>query len=823
MRIDGKPAEAPSGISALNAANALGIYIPALCTHPDLPRECGKDNTAACGLCLVEVVFPSGMVELQRACTLQVAEGMALTTDSPAIRQARQSALARLLATHPHVCLSCPQRHACSRSQCSYGHPPEARCCSIFGRCELRKIADYVVISPKTPEYHCSGLPVVIDEPFYDRDYNLCIDCRRCLTACNEVRGVGCLEVKNTAGRTWVGPIAPTLLESGCKFCNACVDVCPTGALQDRTLRVAQREKGVAPCTSGCPAGIDVPRYVQFAGLGRYAEANAVVREKLPFPGILGRACFAPCETVCRRRHLDDPLSIRSLKRIAAEHDNGKWRALARQEPPSGRRVAVVGAGPAGLTVAFYLAKKGHAVTVFEAQPAAGGMARYGIPAYRLPHEVIDAEVAEVARCGVEFRFNTRVVSIDDLLQQQGFDAVFLGIGAQAARRLGIPGDDLPGVIASPEFLRGIAERGAATDLAGKHVAVIGGGNVACDDARSLLRCGATRVDLVYRRSPGEMPARAEEVAACRKEGVGLRFLTSPKRIEINSEGASLKITYARMRLDEQERDGRRRAVEIPGSEFVEEADCIVTAVGQHVELSDSFGVRNDTAGRIAVRDDNLLTSRPGVFSGGDAVLGPASLIDAVAQGRKAAAAMDVFLGGDGDIEEKLLADDWQTDPHLGREPEFNRRRRCNPPVIDLAARNHWDEVERSFSDAAARAEGLRCLKCNLPAQSAEVPQPPQQPQYRQVLDAEVVQSVTDESGVFRLFDGDGNLLLIRGVADLRGGLAEILDRAGCAFFFDCEPAHYFSQRETQLLQAYMAQHGAMPPGIAGDALDELF
>ena len=291
LTIDGKDVDAPEGVSLLSAASAAGIYIPALCAHPDLPPSAQRGGgSSGCNLCVVEI---AGMTGMRTSCSIAVAAGMVVTTTSPAIDKLRKDGIARTLGTHPHVCLTCPQRDGCSRTTCSFGNPVEQRCCSIFNSCELRKVSDYVGIPATTPNYKHVQLPVIKDEPFYDRDYNLCIDCRRCLVACNDVRGVGCLEVKNTDGRTWVGTIAATLLESGCKFCSACVTVCPTGALMDRTLDPARKEETQVPCKATCPAGIDVPRYVQLVGLGMYGEAVAVVREKLPFPGILGRACFS--------------------------------------------------------------------------------------------------------------------------------------------------------------------------------------------------------------------------------------------------------------------------------------------------------------------------------------------------------------------------------------------------------------------------------------------------------------------------------------------------------------------------------------------------
>jgi formate dehydrogenase beta subunit len=562
IHIDGQALDVPAGASVLNAAINAGIYIPSLCNHPDLPpaeQRCHSGD--GCNLCLVEV---EGRPGLQKSCSLPATAELRISTQSSAITRERQQNLARILGTHPHVCLTCPNREGCSRSQCSYGNPPETRCCSIFSSCELRKVADFISIPNTTPVYKPAALPVVKDEPFFDRDYNLCIDCRRCLTACNEVRGVGCLEVKTTPdGRHYVAPVKDTLLESGCKFCQACVTVCPTGALTDRTLDPARREASMVPCQSACPAGIDVPRYVQLAAAGRYGEAIAVVREKLPFPGIVGRACFAMCETACRRGQLDSPLSIRSLKRIAADNDTGLWRQLSKHLPPTGRKAAVIGAGPAGLTVAYYLAKQGHAVTVFDAQPAPGGMARYGIPSYRVPTEVIDREVAEVEQLGVEFRYNHRVDRSSKLFDA-GYEAIFIGIGCQNGDRLGIPGDDLPGVVDSPTYLQAATKGLVNTPhgiQTGHKVVVIGGGNVATDNARSSRRFGA-EVDMVYRRTREEMPAREDEFDGCVEEGVNIRYLLAPKKIEAGHNGHRLNITYARMALGEPDASGRRRPVD---------------------------------------------------------------------------------------------------------------------------------------------------------------------------------------------------------------------------------------------------------------------
>jgi NADPH-dependent glutamate synthase beta subunit-like oxidoreductase/formate hydrogenlyase subunit 6/NADH:ubiquinone oxidoreductase subunit I len=889
--IDGQTVTARAGDSVLQAAVAAGIYIPALCSHPDLPAV-GQDVGAAggCGLCQVEVTAAdTGLEGLQRACQMKVAAGLRVATRTTALQAVRQAALARLLADHPHVCLTCPQRDGCSRVMCCFNNTVEERCCSIMSHCELRKVADYIIIPAATPVYdpQANRLPVVKDEPLYDRDYNLCIDCRRCLVACNEVRGVGCLEVKNTNGRSWVGPVADTLLDSGCKFCNACVEVCPTGALLDRTRAPAQAQAAVAPCTTACPAGIDVPRYVQLAGLGRFAEANAVVREKLPFPAILGRVCHAPCESDCRRGHLDDPLSIRSLKRIAAEHDDGAWRRLQRQDAANGRRVAVVGAGLAGLTVAWYLSGKGYAVTVFEAAAEAGGMARYGIPAFRLPREVLDAEIAEVAARGVEFRFHTRVEELDALFAS-GFKAVFLGIGAPQGAGLEIPGADLPGVVSGVDFLR---QAQAGEDMAplrghtAPRISIIGGGDVACDAARVARRLTAGEVELVYRRSRADMPAQPAEVAACLAEGVTLREYCAPLEIMqaeavsghgpeneqgrassrhgpeneqwcassrhgpenkqwcgssrhgpeneqgCASSGHGLAVSWAPLQLGRSDARGRRHLEMLRGDAILAGVEALVVATGQRVQVPSGFGLLCDEAagdGRLRVREDTLLTSRPGVFAGGDAVLGPASLIEAVAQGRQAAAAIDQFLGGDGQIDETLLdelAGAWQTDPWLGPDAAFNRQPGRAVGQLPLAQRRGWDEVELGYGVTDAQAEGSRCLKCNL-ACTLEGPQLP--PTHWFALEAVAVHATPTEPGVLTIHDRDKQVRMIRGVPSLRNALVELLaarpdpDPDG-PWFFVYELAHFYSQRESQLLQDYSAQYGGFPPGLAGDELDALF
>ncbi|MBI2317952.1 MAG: FAD-dependent oxidoreductase, partial [Betaproteobacteria bacterium] len=354
--------------------------------------------------------------------------------------------------------------------------------------------------------------------------------------------------------------------------------------------------------------------------------------------------------------------------------------------------------------------------------------------------------------------------------------------------------------------------------MMGRRVAVIGGGNVATDDARTSRRLGAQEVDIVYRRSRGEMPARADELEGCAAEGVNFRFLAAPKRIELGQD-ARLKLTLARMELGEPDESGRRRPLEVPGSEFEEDCDVVIAAIGQEAETYPGFKVQTGKGGRVQVREDSLATSRPGVFAGGDCVLGPATLIEAVAQGRTAAAAMDKFLGGDGDIEEKLLPEDWDTDPFIGREEGFNRRARLRPIFIAKERRLGWDEVELGLDEASGRAEGLRCLKCNLAAgiQGAVLP-----PEAWLEFSAGVVAQASDQAGVFQLLDADKNVLMIKGVQNLRRGLSEQLGKNEAVKYFVCEEAPMYTQRESQFIQAYLQQYGKMPGGGASE-LDDLF
>ena len=461
-----------------------------------------------------------------------------------------------------------------------------------------------------------------------------------------------------------------------------------------------------APCSHICPAGIDVPRYVRFIAEGKPAEALAVIREKIPFPAVCGLVCFHPCEAKCRRGQLDEAIAIRILKGYAAGYDTGEWKQNIRVAPATGKRVAIIGSGPAGLTAAYYLAKLGHSVTVFETLPEPGGMMRVGIPDYRLPKDILRVEIKEIQDIGVEIRTNTRVDSIDRLFDE-GYNAIFLATGAHQGLRIGAEGEDSPRVIECVDFLREVS-LGKKVEL-GDRVAVIGGGNAAVDSARTALRLGAKEVAIVYRRTRAEMPASPEEVEEALAEGVQIYFLAAPSRI--TSQDSRVELECIRMELGAIDASGRRRPEPIKGSEFTMGFDTIITAIGQRPEIPRQFNLAIGRGNIIEVDPDTLTTSREGVFAGGDVVSGPASVIEAIAAGRQAAISIDKYLGGSGAIDEVLAP----LEEAVAPPEEAEEKRRPQMPTLPLKERlGDFSQVELGYNDEMAIEEAIRCLRCDL-------------------------------------------------------------------------------------------------------------
>lgn len=483
------------------------------------------------------------------------------------------------------------------------------------------------------------------------------------------------------------------------------------------------RYKVTAPCLNACPANLDVPRYVEEIRELRYEESLETIRRGVCLPGTLGRVCVRPCEAHCRRALVDGPIAIRLLKRFVADYDRDRLlKPVPGQREPSGKSVAVVGSGPAGLACAYYLALKGHRVVVFERHEAPGGMAFFGIPSYRLPRDVILEEVERIRGLGVEIRYGVTVgrdVTISGLLEE--FDAVFIGVGAQGSGKLGVEGEDAgyKGLIPGVEYLYHV-NKGIDPYPEGKRVIVVGGGNVAMDCVRASFRIGKEDVHLVYRRSKAEMPADPEEVKDAEEEGVQFHFLCNPKRI-IAQDGRVVAVELIRMELGEPDESGRRRPIPVPGSEFVIETDILVPAVGQVVDLGflrPEDGIEVSRRGTIVVDPETFQTSRRGVFAAGDCVTGPDVLVRAIAGGRKAADRIDRFLRGEplGATEEERFEEIFSTlgvfDPgeRVGVPCGMERKEALK---LDPQERKHtFQEVERGFGPEEALYEAHRCLKC---------------------------------------------------------------------------------------------------------------
>ena len=475
-----------------------------------------------------------------------------------------------------------------------------------------------------------------------------------------------------------------------------------------------------APCTHTCPVGLDVPGYVTLVSKGRFDEAHGLIMEKNPLPGICGRVCTHPCESKCRREQIDEPISIRTIKRFVTDYMGNGGRAKKQEPKPLLNRepVAVIGAGPAGLTAAYFLALKGHPVTIYEKLPAPGGMLSYGIPEYRLPRAIIAQEIEDIKARGVEIKCGVEIgkdVTIDELFQQ-GFKAVFIGIGTQTSYTLGIAGEALPGVLPGLEFLRDLnLGKLNPADYQGKSAAVIGGGNTAIDAARTLLRMGAKKVFLVYRRTREEMPANGEEIDEAFKEGVVPYFLCAPQAIA--GSGKVEKLVCKRCSLGDFDKSGRRRPIPVDGTEFDLKVDFVVPAIGQAAELAgiadESTGVKA-SRGCIGVNKWNMATDRPGVFAGGDAIGEEATVVWAMRTGAKAAMEIDKYLGGDGIMIEKIRRDAKISSIEVEMKDEIEVRERGKQDMLAYARRKEsFSETELGFTKKVAVDEASRCLHCD--------------------------------------------------------------------------------------------------------------
>ena len=641
ITIDGKKLEVPDNKNVLECALDAGIYIPHLCHHKDL------NPLGSCRMCIVEV---NGQDGVMASCTLEAKDGMVITTKSQKLDQLRRLALELLLAGHPEDCSTCPK----------------------YGNCELQMLIQY--IGPKTGrlKMRTKGFSENEKNPLIIHDMNRCVLCGRCVRACNELRGVKVLHYQKKEMETYVGTLHDRLLkDSDCRFCQACVEVCPTGTIRDKLINTDEtKEDAVVPCRHACPAHTDIPRYIRYVRSGNYDAAAAVIREKVPFPKALGYICSHVCELHCKRKEVSDSMAIRGIKRYAAEHDTGLyWKGKGKQLPDTGKKVCIVGAGPAGMTAAYYLRKQGHDVTIKEALPSVGGMMAYGIPAYRLPRTIILEEAKVITDQGVKIERNEKVEKPADL--RKDYDAVLMAIGGHKGVRLPMEGSSLEGVILNVDFLKNCG-MGKATGM-GKKVIVLGGGNVAFDCARSAKRLGAEEIHVACLEAREHMTADEDE----------------NHRAVIHRE---------------------------ENSEHHIEADTVIFAVGQRPDITEEAGLALGRGNSIAVRDieTDKATSVDGIFAAGDAIYGTKSVIMAIESGREAAAQIDQYLGGNGDISEKL-APEQKPDAYIGICEGFGYMQRKNRCIDSPESRcNNFELFDHGICDSDICAEAGRCLQCDL-------------------------------------------------------------------------------------------------------------
>lgn len=682
ITIDGVRLEAPENKNILSCALAAGIYIPHLCHHPNLSAA------GSCRMCIVEVEGHPGVTT---SCTLKPEDGMVIHTESENIKNLRMLALELLLAGHPDECTTCPK----------------------YGNCELQMLIQYIGPKSGRLKKRTKGFTPEERNPLLIHDMNRCVLCGRCVRACHELRGVKVLGFQKKNLEAYVGTVHNQLLANAdCRFCGACAEVCPTGTIRDK-LGEAQgnmtREEQLVPCRGTCPAQTDIPRYIRLVKAGKYDEGAAVIREKLPFPKVLGYICSHVCERECKRCQVNEGLSIRAVKRFAAEQDTGRfWKGKGKQLADSGKKVCVVGGGPAGLTAAYYLRKQGHEVTVKEALPTVGGMMAYGIPAYRLPREIIAEEAAVIEAAGVKIETDSEVK--EPLKLRNDYDAVLMTIGSHAGVRLPLTGNGLKGVLVNTEFLRNVS-LGKETGI-GERVIVLGGGNVAFDCARTARRLGVKEVHLACLEDRVGMTADEEEITEAIEEGILIHPAQTFERI--TGAGAVTGVDF--MSVKSFAFDEHRRAVieKEEGSELHIAADTVIFAVGQRPALTEAMGLVLGSGNCITVKGDSCRTGHDGLFAAGDAVYGTKSVVMAIAAGRAAASEIDAYLGGDGDISE-VLAPPETADPYLGQCPGFCSQQRVKPVVLPPEERlDNFRLVDGGICADKISTEAGRCLQCDL-------------------------------------------------------------------------------------------------------------
>ena len=459
------------------------------------------------------------------------------------------------------------------------------------------------------------------------------------------------------------------------------------------------------PCVALCPAGVDIPGYIALVRAGRYDDAVRLIRKDNPFPTVCGYVCEHPCEARCRRRMVDDAVNICGIKRFACDHaENNTPPPCA---PPTGKRIAVVGGGPGGLSAAYFLSLMGHQVVVYDQRPKLGGMLRYGIPDYRLPQEKLDADIAFILSTGIEVHTDTAIgrdIAFSEIEHQ--YDAVYIAIGAHDDKKLGLPGEDSAGVYSAVSMLRDIGE-GHAPDLVGKRVCVIGGGNVSMDASRTSLRLGAASVTCVYRRRIADMTALSEEIEEAMGEGCEILTLQAPDHIEVNEAGAVCALWTRPQIIGAYDRGGRPSPNNADSELRRIPCDAVIVAIGQEIDARPFAQVAPVVRGKIQAASDAFVPNTPHVFAGGDAVTGPATVIRAVAAGKVAAANIDGHLG-----YHHIITTNVDIPPaHLTNSPACGRVELQNKPLSDC--KGNFELVKCGMTEEEAQQETSRCLRCD--------------------------------------------------------------------------------------------------------------
>ena len=459
----------------------------------------------------------------------------------------------------------------------------------------------------------------------------------------------------------------------------------------------------LVPCVSGCPAGVDIPGYISLVEAGRYTDAVKLIRKDNPLPLVCGLICEHPCEMYCRRGMVDDPMNIRGLKRFAVDHADD-YDMTDKKAAATGKKVAIIGGGPAGLSAAYYLTLMGHACTIFEARHHLGGMLRYGIPAYRLPHDELQREIDWILRLGIEVKLDTYVTDVA-ALKEQGFDAVYIAIGAHKDNKLGLPGEDAEGVISAVELLRDMGDE-KPRDFTGKKVAVIGGGNVAMDVARTSVRLGAEKVTIVYRRRVSDMTAQDEEIIGAKEEGCEFLELHAPKEIVVE-DGKVAGLVVERQIISGLNR-GRFAVHKADAESFVLPFDVIAVAIGQAIDSApfEEQGI-SCSRGRIQTTPDGAIPGFDGVFSGGDCQTGPATVIRAINAGKVAAGNIDNYLGFNHVLDFPVDLPPVKFKGKVSCARCEMTERECNDRIHD------FELIEWGLTHEEACQEASRCLRCD--------------------------------------------------------------------------------------------------------------